>query len=426
MAELSRRGVPDLWFVASSRYQADIEAAATNSKINFLPLDEPGERRVEVVDGELLALLQRGQMRTDGLVEFTRRHIDFTRSVDGYQRTLDIIDSLDPACMVIDVLTYPAIDAAMTRGTPFALTVPAMPSTAARTPWDYPSPMSDLPRRMSIIQFASNVLFKLRTAMAVATQTPIIEFTKKRKAMGIKNPGGAPANYVDAATLVLTSSVFGVEYEFPVPPQVNLVGAFVSEASIGRLEDSSLSQWLDDNASVIYMGFGTMMQLSPSQISALLGLIEQLGPKHKFLWKVSAAQQKLLPAASELPSNLRIENWVPSQLDVLAHPHVRAFVTHGGSNGFHESIYFGKPVLVMPAWLDCYGIARRAVDSGVGLAVRRPADVTSEELVGMLTRLLTEDAFKERAEYWSARVREAGGASRAADLVLKMATPSHQ
>jgi len=117
-----------------------------------------------------------------------------------------------------------------------------------------------------------------------------------------------------------------------------------------------------------------------------------------------------------------VENWIPSQLDALAHPHVRAFVTHGGSNGFHESMYFGKPVLVVPAWFDCYAIGRRAVDSGVGLAVRDPNDITSGELVGMLNRLLTDDTFTERAEYWSARVRAAGGTTRAADLVLSMGT----
>lgn len=31
---------PILWFAARSRYRTDIEAAATNSKINFVPLDE--------------------------------------------------------------------------------------------------------------------------------------------------------------------------------------------------------------------------------------------------------------------------------------------------------------------------------------------------------------------------------------------------
>jgi polyene glycosyltransferase len=46
---------------------------------------------------------------------------------------------------------------------------------------------------------------------------------------------------------------------------------------------------------------------------------------------------------------------------------VRIFVTHGGGNGFHEGIYFEKPLLVMPFWLACFYFAVRAVDGGVGL-----------------------------------------------------------
>jgi polyene glycosyltransferase len=66
---------------------------------------------------------------------------------------------------------------------------------------------------------------------------------------------------------------------------------------------------------------------------------------------------------SVLPTNLRIEHWIPSRLGVLAHPNVRVFLTHGGGNGFHEGIYFGKPLLVMPFWLDCCDFGVRAIDA---------------------------------------------------------------
>ncbi|GAA4552213.1 glycosyltransferase [Amycolatopsis samaneae] len=312
----------------------------------------------------------------------------------------------------------------MTRGVPFTLTVPALPSSAARTPWNYPSGLTDFPARMNPGQLAANTLFGLRTAIAMITRTPVVRFARKRGAMGIRNPSVTLARYVDAAALVLTASVFGLEYEFPAPPKVNLVGAFVSEAALGSAGDPDLSRWLDEHDSVVYLGFGTLMRLSRDQIGALLGAIDRLGPGHRFLWKLPAEQQKLLPADSELPGNLRVENWIPSQLDVLAHPHVRAFVTHGGSNGFHESMYFGKPVLVVPAWFDCYAIAARATHSGVGLAVGDPNDLTSGELAGLLDRLLTDATFTARAAYWSARVRGAGGTARAADLILELGSPS--
>ena len=273
---------------------------------------------------------------------------------------------------------------------------------------------------MNFYQHLSNVLFKFRLRAAILARTPVISYVKKCKSVGIKNPSANSGIYTDAAAMVLTSSVFGLEYEFPLSPRVRLIGAFLPPGPDNhRVEDPDLSRWLDDNTSVVYLGFGTLMRLSRTQIAALLAAVRRLGPEHKFLWKLSKSRQELLPPTS-LPDNLRVESWIPSQLGVLAHPHVRAFVTHGGANGFHESIYYGKPVLVMPAWLDCYAIARRAIDSGVGLAIDRPATVTGDEAATKIMRILTEDSFRQRAEHWAQRLREAGGVARAADLILEL------
>jgi polyene glycosyltransferase len=178
---------------------------------------------------------------------------------------------------------------------------------------------------------------------------------------------------------------------------------------------------LDRYPSVIYAGLGTLVRLSRAQLAALLSAFGRLGPSHQVLWKLPGPQQALLPARAPLPSNVRLEPWVASQVEVLAHPHVRAFVTHGGGNGFHEGIYFGKPLLVLPFWLDCYDFAVRAVDSGVGLRLERPPAFTAEEVAAKLGRLLTERTFQERAQYWGAQLRAAGGVSRAADLIVEHA-----
>ncbi len=155
-------------------------------------------------------------------------------------------------------------------------------------------------------------------------------------------------------------------------------------------------------------------------MTALISAFKRLGPNHHILWKLPDSQRALLPPRELLPTNLRIEDWIPSQLSVLAHPNVRVFLTHGGGNGFHEGIYFGKPLLVMPFWLDCFDFAVRAIDSGVGLALDRPPSFTAHEVAVKLRRLLAESSFHERAQHWGEQLRKAGGVSRAADLILTM------
>jgi polyene glycosyltransferase len=107
---------------------------------------------------------------------------------------------------------------------------------------------------------------------------------------------------------------------------------------------------------------------------------------------------------------------------VLAHPSVKVFFTHAGGNGYHEGLYFGKPLVVRPLWVDCYDQAVRGRDFGVSLTLDHPEKVDPDDVVDKLTRVIEEDSFRERAEYFAVQQREAGGRRAAADLVL--ASPS--
>lgn len=185
------------------------------------------------------------------------------------------------------------------------------------------------------------------------------------------------------------------------------------------VEQDELTRWLDDHPSVIYVGFGTIMRPSEAQVRAIVEVAERLGPEHAVLWKLSAEHQRLLPPAAQLPGNLRVEEWLPSQLRVLAHPHVRVFFNHGAANAIHEAVYFATPQLMMPFWLDCPDGVVRAVDSGVALAVELTDPLDVEDILAKIKRLLSEDSFRERAGLFGQRMRQAGGVTVAADLVLR-------
>ncbi|MGH3374564.1 MAG: hypothetical protein ACRDP6_07485 [Actinoallomurus sp.] len=118
----------------------------------------------------------------------------------------------------------------------------------------------------------------------------------------------------------------------------------------------------------------------------------------------------------------------PSQLDVLAHPNVRVFFNHAGANSFHEGIHFGKPLLMRPLWFDCDDIAVRAADSGIGLVVDPTETIDPDDVVSNLTRPLTEDSFRERAEHRAERQHATSGVRTAADprLLSREVIPRHR
>lgn len=65
------------------------------------------------------------------------------------------------------------------------------------------------------------------------------------------------------------------------------------------------------------------------------------------------------------PSNVKLQKWFPEQ-DILAHPNVRLFITHGGMLSYLESVYHGVPLLAIPVFGDQIANAVHASSSGCG------------------------------------------------------------
>lgn len=79
--------------------------------------------------------------------------------------------------------------------------------------------------------------------------------------------------------------------------------------------------------------------------TAILEAFRRL-PEYNFLWKF---EDKNFPL--ELPSNVMIRSWT-SQNDVLNHPNVRCFVTHGGGLSTYETSWYGVPIIGIPFLAD--------------------------------------------------------------------------
>ncbi|MEU4641514.1 glycosyltransferase [Micromonospora sp. NPDC023814] len=423
--ELKARGVRDVWFASTEDRRADVEALPGPGEVSFVSLGpaRPQSSPHDWDDATYRALTTGD--RVDGFARYIDLCTDYDYLQQLYQRCLDTIDEIGPAVAVVDSLATYAMDAAQTRQVPFVVSISLPPSNFLQEllPPRYPTPFSGLPRRMTPRQQATNAHFRNRLVRALTQPDRLgrnLAAVAARRAAGLRNPEMRPTLYAEAAAALMSYTVFGFEYPFPTAPAtLRMLGPVVPRELPPADGDDELTRWLDGHPSVVYVGFGTIMRPSPGQVRAIVEVADRLGPEHAVLWKLPARQQQFLPPAERLPGNLRVEAWLPSQLRVLAHPHVRAFFNHGAANAVHEGIHFATPQLVMPFWLDCPDGAARAVDSGVALAVEHTDTLDVEDIAAKLTRLLREDSFRERAELWSRRMRRAGGVAAAADLVLR-------
>ncbi|KWT58946.1 MGT family glycosyltransferase [Streptomyces albus subsp. albus] len=425
--ELSRQDVPDLWFATDEPRREDVKRISVGSPVEFASLGEvvPELSAVTWGDEVYREVTQSSRFKAHRAVI---RHSYVPRAQEEkFQKLAAVVDEVRPALIVVDCISSYGVELAMARKIPYVLSVPFTPSNVLTaftpfakgyTPKDFPVPHTGLPYPMNVPQRVRNMLFKLRTLAMFCNPTMskvLAEDNRRRKAHGLGQM--SPMARIDHADLVLCNSIAELDYPFDIPEKFRMVGTMVPPLPEAE-QENELSRWLDEQSSVVYAGFGTITRLTREQVHSMVEVARRLQGRHQVLWKLPSGQQHLLPPKESLPDNLRIENWVPSQLDVLAHPNVKLFFTHAGGNGYNEGVYFGKPLVVRPLWVDCYDQAVRGRDFGISLTLDRPRDLDVDDVVDKLTRVLDTPSFRENAERLGALQRAAGGRAAAAEVIL--------
>ncbi|XP_076271252.1 UDP-glycosyltransferase UGT5-like [Rhynchophorus ferrugineus] len=98
------------------------------------------------------------------------------------------------------------------------------------------------------------------------------------------------------------------------------------------------------------------------------------------------------------PDNVHIRKWLP-QMDLLAHPNIRLFITHGGYGSLQETIYHGVPVLTIPCFADQYNNAYLAVQLGYALKLSyNDKNFNEDTLYDLIQELLNNPQYRENAK----------------------------
>jgi MGT family glycosyltransferase len=121
--------------------------------------------------------------------------------------------------------------------------------------------------------------------------------------------------------------------------------------------------------------------------------------------------------AFELAPNMTGAEFLP-QTRVL--PQVDLVITHGGNNTVTESLYFGKPMVVLPLFWDQYDNAQRVHDTGFGVRLDTYGH-TREQLTGAIDGLLADETLRARLAAASSRLQSRPGTERAATLIEQLA-----
>jgi MGT family glycosyltransferase len=160
---------------------------------------------------------------------------------------------------------------------------------------------------------------------------------------------------------------------------------------------------------LVYLSLGS---LASGDVELMRGLIAALAEApYRVVVSMGPQHDQLEPAA-----NMTGAEFLP-QTSIL--PHVDAVITHGGNNTVTESLYFGKPMVLLPVFWDQYDNAQRMHETGFGVRLDTYGHDPAE-LPAAVDRLLADEAMHTRLEALSSRLRAAPGTERAADLIEEL------
>jgi len=189
----------------------------------------------------------------------------------------------------------------------------------------------------------------------------------------------------------------------PMPPNWFRVDTFHRKT---EEEFKIPEQLLKRTGKLIYLSMGTIGSADIELMKKLVKILSKTS--HRYIVSKGPFYDKF-----ELADNMWGQKSVP-QTNVI--PLVDLVITHGGHNTFNEVLFFGKPMIVMPLFIDQFDNAQRIHEKGFGTRLDAHK-CTEEELISAIDKLLNDQNLKDRLSLMSSRMQTSKRLEKAAELI---------
>ncbi|XP_066253000.1 UDP-glucosyltransferase 2-like [Euwallacea similis] len=198
-------------------------------------------------------------------------------------------------------------------------------------------------------------------------------------------------------SLVLLNTHESIGFSTSTVPCMKAIGGFHVNAPKKLPED--LQEFLDGAENgVIYFSLGSNVNTNHLPAETKQAILEVLsGVKQRVLLKFE-------DSSLNLPENIKVGTWFPQQ-DVLAHPNMKLFITHGGYASTIETVHHGVPIIAIPVFGDHKMNAVYAETKGFG-RILPWQEITKEKFSSMIEELLSNPEYSNTIKRNSALLRD--------------------
>ncbi|MBT9544257.1 MAG: glycosyl transferase [Candidatus Sericytochromatia bacterium] len=216
---------------------------------------------------------------------------------------------------------------------------------------------------------------------------------------------------------------------FPVRDQLNLVFTsrqlqpdtplidsrfhFVGPALNPALHSETFDfNWLNADP-LVYISMGTVHPLQRTFFEVCCQIFD--GQRAQFVFALGPYTD--LSETGPIPPNFKLASAVP-QLEILQMADL--FISHGGLNSIHESLYYGVPLLMIPHQFEQLLNARCVAQKGAGLILPQyftHHPITTSDLSTAFQKIFLNPTYRAAAGHLQADLRATGGPEVAANLL---------
>lgn len=203
-------------------------------------------------------------------------------------------------------------------------------------------PLGDISAQLDFRQRVKNFLMNAYISVMIDLWTkPYLENIYRQR-LADPNLPGINEIYKKQGSMILINSHFGLTSPRPYLPNIVEIGGVHCKPAKELPND--LKEWTDGaKEGFVVFSLGSIVRAvhMPENVrTAFIKAFSKLNEKVIWKWELDEGME-------DLPKNVKLVKYLPQQ-DLLGHPNIKLFITHGGLLSTEEAVYHGVPVIGMP------------------------------------------------------------------------------